>query len=57
MKKDNKTFLTIVFNAKSAKKTEKENNNDNDNNNNNNNNIVIINDILHEDIDTYLSRF
>ena len=36
MKKDNKTFLTIVFNAKSAKKTEKENNNDNDNNNNNN---------------------
>jgi len=47
MKKDNKTL----------KKTEKENNNDNDNNNNNNNNIVIINDILHEDIDTYLSRF
>ena len=43
MKKDNKTL----------KKTEKENNNDNDNNNNNNNN----NDILHEDIDTYSSRF
>ncbi len=44
MKKDNKTL----------KKTEKENNNDNDNNNNNNNNN---NDILHEDIDTYSSRF
>jgi len=44
MKKDNKTL----------KKTEKEKNNDNDNNNNNNNNN---NDILHEDIDTYSSRF